>query len=50
MEKILKIVNLKDKETDFGFWKTQSEVARLNAVEVLRQQYINLKKMFSQDF
>lgn len=44
MEKILKIVNLKDKETDFSFWKTQSEVARLNAVEVLRQQYINFKK------
>jgi hypothetical protein len=44
MDKVLKITTLKDRQSDFHFWKTQSEVARLNAIEMLRQQYINFKK------
>jgi hypothetical protein len=44
MEKILKIVNLKDRNTDFQFWLTQSETQRLQAIETLRQQYINFRK------
>ncbi len=44
MEKSIKIVNLKDKSTDFIFWTSKSEVERLYAVEILRQQYINYKK------
>ena len=44
MEKILKIGHLKDRQTDFNFWKTKSDIARLEAVEMLRQQYINFKK------
>ena len=44
MDKILKIVNLKDRNTDFKYWSSQSETARLQAIEMLRQQYINFKK------
>ena len=44
MEKVLKIVNLKDKCNDFIFWSSKSEIERLQAVEALRQQYINYKK------
>ena len=44
MEKSLKIVHLKDKSNDFLFWSSKTEIERLQAVEVLRQQYINYKK------
>ena len=44
MEKTLKIVQLKDKSTDFKYWISKSEIERLQAVETLRQQYINFKK------
>jgi hypothetical protein len=43
MEKVLKIVRLKDKQSDFAFWQTQTEIQRLAALELLRQQYINFK-------
>ena len=44
MDKMLKIVQLKDRNTDYRFWQTQSDLQRLQAIEVLRQQYINFKK------
>ena len=44
MDKILKIVQLKDKSTDLIYWRSKSEIERLEAVEILRQQYINFKK------
>ncbi len=44
MEKSLKIVQLKDKQTDFLYWSSKSEIERLSAIEILRQQYINYKK------
>jgi hypothetical protein len=40
MEKSLKIVRLKDKQTDFLYWSSKSEIERLGAIETLRQQYI----------
>ena len=43
MEKVLKIVSLKDKQSDFAYWQTQTETQRLVALELLRQQYINFK-------
>ena len=43
MEKSLKIVALKDKSNDFIFWNSKSEIERLQAIETLRQQYINYK-------
>jgi len=44
MEKSLKIVQLKDKSTDFIYWMSKTDIERLQAVETLRQQYINYKK------
>ncbi|MEO7306634.1 MAG: hypothetical protein ABIR78_03875 [Ferruginibacter sp.] len=44
MNKSLKIVQLKDKNTDFIYWMSKSETERLQAIETLRQQYINYKK------
>lgn len=44
MEKSLKIVQLKDKSTDFSYWMSKSEIERLQAIETLRLQYINYKK------
>jgi hypothetical protein len=41
MEKVLRIISLKDKQSDFAFWQTQTEIQRLAAIELLRQQYIN---------
>lgn len=40
----MKIVRLKDKSNDFLYWKSKTEIERLQAVETLRQQYINYKK------
>jgi hypothetical protein len=44
MEKSLKIVQLKDRNTDFLYWKSKSEIERLEAIETLRLQYIKYKK------
>ena len=44
MEKSLKIVPLKSKQTDFLFWSSKNEIERLSAIETLRQQYINYNK------
>jgi hypothetical protein len=44
VEKSVKIVRLKDKSNDFLYWKSKTEIERLQAVEALRQQYINYKQ------
>ena len=44
MEKVLKIVSLKDKQSDFAYWTTKSLAERMEAIEFLRQQYIKFKK------
>lgn len=44
MEKVLKITTLKDNSTDFAYWSTRSMQERLEAIEILRQQYFKLKK------
>lgn len=44
MEKVLIISHLRDNNTDFEFWKKQPEASRIEAIELLRQQYINFKK------
>ena len=40
MQKTVKILGLKDRGTDYQFWLTQSVRERLEAIELLRQQYI----------
>jgi hypothetical protein len=42
MEKIVKIIHLKDKGNDFLYWQTKTPIERLAAIETLRQQYFYL--------
>ena len=44
MEKTVTIANLKDRNTDFQYWMSRSETERLEAIETLRNQFINFKK------
>jgi len=50
MEKVLSIVNLKDRKTDFASWSTKTDLERLEALEVLKQQYITHHKNAQQGF
>jgi hypothetical protein len=43
MEKVVTIRSLKDKRTDFTYWKSRPETERLAAIESLRQEYIKFK-------
>ncbi len=44
MEKVVKVLSLKDKQSDFAFWKTKSDAERIEAIEILRAQYIKFMK------
>ena len=44
MDKVLKIISLKNKHSDFAYWTTKSLNERLDAVEFLREQYIKFNK------
>ena len=44
MEKVLKIVNLKDSNNDYHYWKYKTDIEKLTAIEILRLQYINFNK------
>lgn len=44
MQKAVKIVGLRDRGTDYQFWLSRSIKQRLEAIELLRQQYINYTK------
>ena len=43
MQKIVSIISLKDRKTDFQYWQSKTELERLAAIEMLRQQYIKFK-------
>jgi len=44
MEKALKITTIKETTLDFAFWSTKSPLERLEAIEIIRQQYFSLTK------
>lgn len=44
MEKVLQIKNIRSRETDYSYWRNQSDISRLQTIELLRQQYINFNK------
>jgi hypothetical protein len=44
MEKVVKIVSLKERQTDYAFWMTKTAEERLAAIEFLRQQYSKFRK------
>ncbi len=41
MDKKLKISTLRSQSTDLDFWLTKTVSERLNAIELLRKQYID---------
>lgn len=43
MDKVLRITTLKEAGTDFEYWIQKSYAERLEAIEFLRQQYIQFK-------
>lgn len=50
MEKNVKIISLKDKTSDYEFWLTKTEAERLEAIELLRNQYIQYSENVQQGF
>lgn len=40
MEKVFRIVQLKDKNDDSEYWMSKTSEERISAIEFLRQQYI----------
>ncbi|MBU2447220.1 MAG: hypothetical protein KJ666_16830 [Bacteroidetes bacterium] len=44
MEKVAKIVSRKESQNDFSFWMSRTPQERISAIEILRQQYLQLKK------
>ena len=45
MEKVVKIVNLHAPQLDLLYWLSKSPQERLAAIEILRQQYVRLKRI-----
>jgi hypothetical protein len=50
MKKGLKIISLKDKQSDYKYWLTKSYQERIDAIELLRLQFINYSKNAQQRF
>lgn len=44
MEKTLLIVPMKEQQSDYQYWITRPVAERLEAVEALRRQYLELTK------
>lgn len=44
MEKVLHVVNKKEVQNDHVFWKQKSAQERIDAIEILRLQYIQMQK------
>lgn len=43
MEKTVRIIALRDDQSDLTYWLSKSHQERLMAIEILRQQYVRLK-------
>ncbi len=44
MEKTIKIVSLKKPPSDYQYWISKPISERLDAIEILRQQYLELNR------
>jgi len=44
MEKILRIVSLHEQPSDYEYWISRPVSERIDAIEILRDQYIKFKK------
>lgn len=43
MEKTVRIIALRDDQSDLTYWLSKSHQERLMAIEILRQQYVRLQ-------
>ena len=50
MEKVISVIKKSDDRNDFKFWQNKSYQERIDAVETLRLQYIQMKKNVQQGF
>jgi hypothetical protein len=50
MEKVISITTNKSKNNDYLFWMSKSPSERIEAIEILRQQYYSLNKNVQQGF
>jgi hypothetical protein len=48
MERVLTVVDKNDVKNDFEYWKTKSPQERIDSIEILRLQYIQLQKNVQQ--
>jgi len=44
MEKVISIVKKSDTQSDFQYWQTKTMQERIDAIEILRLQYIEMNK------
>ena len=44
MEKVLKIVSLHEQSNDYEYWISRPVSERIDAIEILRNQYIQFRK------
>jgi hypothetical protein len=44
LKKVLNIINKNEVQNDYSFWKQKSAQDRINAIEILRSQYIQMQK------
>lgn len=45
MDKVVKIISLKDQGNDFLYWQSKTPEERIATIEVLRQQYFEMKNV-----
>jgi hypothetical protein len=43
IEKVVRIINMKDDRGDLEYWLTKSPAERIDAVEILREQFVRFK-------
>jgi hypothetical protein len=45
MEKVVRIIGLREEQSDLSYWLKKSPEERLAAIEILRQQYVRLNRI-----
>jgi len=48
MEKVIRVIKKSDDRNDFKFWQSKSYQERIDAIETLRLQFIQMKKNVQQ--
>jgi len=43
IEKVVRIIDMKDDRGDLDFWLTKSPAERIDAIEILREQYMRFR-------